>query len=153
MIKMYVTNGCLGCRQAKKFFEQNNLEYIEKDVTKEKLTRQELVDILSLTENGFADILSIRSKVYQQIKDEVDELKTNDAIEKIIENPEILSRPIIIQYINNFPLRLLIGYNASDIEIFLRRDDTPVSKKLMACPFVEECHDFCDKNIESKLSE
>ncbi|MDR0826198.1 MAG: transcriptional regulator Spx, partial [Mycoplasmataceae bacterium] len=59
MIKIYTSPACLGCRKAIEFFKKNNLEYREKDFTKYALSKQELLDILSLSENGFDDILSI----------------------------------------------------------------------------------------------
>jgi regulatory protein spx len=120
MIKIYVSPACLGCRQAIAFFRKNGIKYTEKDFTKLKLTRQELTDILSISENGFDDILSIRSNTYKRHKEDLDEYTINQIIDLIIRYPEILSRPIIIQYKNNIPFRLLIGYNSNDIEIFLR---------------------------------
>lgn len=154
MIKIYTSPGCLGCRQAKKFFNDNHLDYIEKDFTKEKLNKEELLDILSLSENGFADILSIRSKQYQKIKKHIDDYKTNQLIDLIVKYPEILSRPIIIQYkSNNTPIRLLIGYNSNDIEFFLRKDDSSGMIKALYCPFVATCprkNIDCIPNNDSK---
>ena len=125
MIKFFTTNDCLGCRHAKKFLEDNKIEFIEKNFTKERLSEQELKDILSLTNNGFEDIISIRSKEFAKFdQKDLEDMKFNDIIELIIKHPTILRRPIIIQFnTSNIPYRLLVGYNSSDIEIFSRSNN------------------------------
>ncbi|MDR0856803.1 MAG: Spx/MgsR family RNA polymerase-binding regulatory protein [Mycoplasmataceae bacterium] len=122
MIKLFTTPSCLGCKNAKKFFEENNVEIIEKDFTKVKLEPQEVKDILSLTEYGMDDLIATKSAAYKKIKASIEDMPLNDVIDFIIDHPEVIHRPIIIQYVNNLPLRLLIGYNNSDITIFLSTD-------------------------------
>ncbi|MDR3163604.1 MAG: Spx/MgsR family RNA polymerase-binding regulatory protein [Mycoplasmataceae bacterium] len=119
-LKIYVTPGCLGCRLAMAFFDRHCISYIKKNILKEKLKPEEIMDILSLSENGFDDILSTRSKEHQQKRRQINNYTIGEMIELIILYPQILSRPIIIQYHNSRPQRLLIGYNSNDIEIFLR---------------------------------
>ncbi|MDR3330404.1 MAG: Spx/MgsR family RNA polymerase-binding regulatory protein [Mycoplasmataceae bacterium] len=143
MIKIYTSSGCLGCRQSIKFFKDHNLEYIEKDFTKIPLTRQELMDILTMTENGFDDILSIRSNEFKKHRSKLDDYVMEDIVKLIIEHPQILSRPLIVQYLKNEPYRLLIGYNSSDIEIFLNSDTTHMSKKVESCGFEKQCGKEC----------
>ncbi|MDR3257591.1 MAG: Spx/MgsR family RNA polymerase-binding regulatory protein [Mycoplasmataceae bacterium] len=143
MIKIYTSSGCLGCRQSIKFFKEHNLAYEEKDFTKIPLTRQELKDILSLTEDGFDDILSIRSNEFKKHQSKLDDYMMEDIINLIIQHPQILSRPIIIQYMKNEPYRLLIGYNSNDIEIFLNSDTARMSKKVATCGFEKQCGKEC----------
>jgi regulatory protein spx len=119
-LKVYVTPGCLGCRLAMAFFDRHCITYTKKDILKEKLLTEEIMDILSLSENGFDDILSTRSKEHQQKRRHIGQYTINEMIDFIILYPQILSRPIIVQYHNARPRRLLIGYNSNDIEIFLR---------------------------------
>ncbi len=146
MVKIFITNGCLGCRKSIKFFQDNNVDFVKKDFSKTKLTKQELLDILSLSNNGFSDILSIKSKEYQTKKNQINDLKLTEMINLIISNPMILSRPIVIQYDNNDkPFRLLVGYNASDIEIFLRKDHRKFFKQNKICGFENVCGQICGK--------
>ncbi len=143
MIKVYISPGCLGCRQVVKFFEKHNIKYIKKDFTKTKLTKKEVFDILSLTSNGFNDILSSRSIEYKKRKNKLSDLKINEMIDLIIKYPQIMSRPICIQYLNNEPFRALIGYDADDIEIFLRKDKEKIVKKPKDCGFTNKCGNIC----------
>lgn len=101
MIKIFITVGCLGCRKAMSFFKENKIDFIKKDFSQTKLTRQELLDILSLSNNGFVDILSIRSKEYKSKKNKINDMKLNEMIDLIISTPMIMSRPIILQYDEN----------------------------------------------------
>ncbi len=146
MIKLFITNGCLGCRKAIKFFQENNIEFSKKDFSTNKLTKKELIDILSLTENGFNDIISIRSKEYKSNKNKIDDLTLEQMINLIISTPMILSRPIILQYDqSDQPFRLLVGYDANDLEIFLRKDHKRLFKLNKKCGFEKICGKLCGK--------
>ncbi|GAA5414793.1 hypothetical protein UREOM_5040 [Ureaplasma sp. OM1] len=84
-----------------------------------------LLDILSLTDGGFEDIIATRSDFFKQSNIDLDDLTTHELIHLIQHEPTILKKPIIIQYTKNHhhPYRLMIGYNSDDIEIFLRNND------------------------------
>lgn len=146
MIKVFITGGCLGCRKTINFFKEHKIEFVKKDFSKTKLTPNELLDILSLSNDGFNDILSIRSKEYQTKKTQINDLKLKQMIELIISNPMILSRPIIIQYDEKKePFRLLVGYNSEDLEIFLRKNHKKFFKLNKKCGFEKICGKLCGK--------
>jgi regulatory protein spx len=119
MVIFWGVKGCLGCKKTREFLQKNKIEYIEKDFTKEPFTREELMDILSLTENGFDDIISPRSIAYKKIKKNINNMKFSELVDFIIKNPDVVHRPIILQYVNKKPLRLLIGFNSNDMNILL----------------------------------
>ena len=73
--------------------------------------------ILSFTENGTEDIISTRSKVFQKLNIDVDELSISELIQLISENPTLLRRPIILD-----KKRMQIGFNEDEIRAFLSRD-------------------------------
>ncbi|MDR2462023.1 MAG: Spx/MgsR family RNA polymerase-binding regulatory protein [Mycoplasmataceae bacterium] len=122
LIKLFTTPNCLGCKNSRNFLTTNGFEFIERDISKEGITRDELIDILYLSENGFDDIVSVRSNSFKTLKSKkIDDLSFNDALDLIQANPLILHRPIIVQYNEKkVPTRILIGYNKDDITIFLR---------------------------------
>lgn len=43
-VTIYTTPSCAYCKMAKKFFEENDVEYTEKDVVDDEDARQEAVD-------------------------------------------------------------------------------------------------------------
>ena len=51
------------------------------------LSKQELTSILALTENGTDDIISTRSKIFQKLDVDVEDLSISALIRLIEENP------------------------------------------------------------------
>lgn len=82
----------------------------------EPVTRDEIKEILRLTENGTEEIISTRSKVYQRLNMDVEKLSLQKLLKLIEENPGILKRPIMID-----DKRLQVGYNEDEIRSFLPR--------------------------------
>lgn len=70
--------------------------------------------MLANSENGFDDIISVRSKVFKDSNIDIDSMKIHDLVEFIIKNPTILKRPIIVTDND-----LQVGYNDDDITLFL----------------------------------
>ena len=75
------------------------------------------MNILSHTENGTEDIISTRSKVFQKLNIDVDNLTIEELIQLISEYPNLLRRPIIMDN-----KHMQIGFNEDEIRAFLPRD-------------------------------
>jgi regulatory protein spx len=116
MITIYTTPSCSSCRKAKKWFEDHRIEYREKNIFNIKLTRDDIVMMLKNTDNGFEDIISTRSKVFQEQNLDVDDMTMSELTNFIISNPSVLRRPIIIE-----DKKLQIGYNEDEIRTFIPR--------------------------------
>ncbi len=114
MIHIYTTPSCSSCRKAKKWFDEHRLEYREKNIFNLKLTREDIMDMLKHTDSGFDDIISTRSKVFQENDLDLDEMTMNELVEFIIDNPSVLRRPIIID-----DRKMQVGYNEDDIRAFI----------------------------------
>ena len=117
MIQIYTTPSCASCRKAKKWFDQYNIPYSEKNIFSIKLSKEDIFRMLANSENGFDDIISTRSKVFKEKKLDPDSMNTKSLGEFIIENPSVLKRPIIIN-----ENELQVGYNNEDITIFLPKE-------------------------------
>ncbi len=117
MIQIYTTPSCASCRKAKKWFDQYNIPYSEKNIFSIKLSKDDIFKMLSNSENGFDDIISTRSKVFKEKKLDPDNMSVGALIDFIIENPSVLKRPIIIN-----ETELQVGYNNEDITIFLPKE-------------------------------
>ncbi len=81
------------------------------------LTADELKAILTLTENGTDDLISTRSKVFQKLNVDVDDLSISELIQLIETYPSLLRRPIILDN-----KRMQIGFNEDEIRAFLPRN-------------------------------
>ncbi len=123
MINLYVSPSCTSCRKARQWLDDHNLEYTEKNVQKDPMTEEELKKILSLTENGTEEIISFRSKAYQNLNVDIEEISMDELIELFIEYPSLVRRPIIMD-----DRRLQIGYNEEEIRCFLPRSVRRVNR-------------------------
>ncbi|MCF3943204.1 transcriptional regulator SpxA [Oceanobacillus alkalisoli] len=116
MVTLYVTPSCTSCRKARKWFQENNIPFIERNIMSDPVTRDEIKEILRLTDNGTEEIISTRSKAFQQLKPDLEKLTLQDLLTLIEENPGILKRPIMFD-----DKRLQVGYNGDEIRSFLPR--------------------------------
>ena len=134
MIQIYTTPSCASCRKAKKWFDQYNIPYSEKNIFSIKLSKEDIFKMLANSENGFDDIISTRSKVFKEKHLEPDNMSIVELVDFIINNPSVLKRPIIIN-----ENELQVGYNNEDITIFL-------PKELRN----RECFSCFDKSLDDK---
>ena len=116
MIKIYNSPSCTSCRKAKAWLVENNLEFEEKNIYHEPLTKEEIKEILILTDEGTEEIISYRSEAYQDLELEIDSLSMNELLDLFIEEPSLIRRPIIMDH-----RRLQVGYNEDEIRMFLPR--------------------------------
>ncbi|WP_242296414.1 MULTISPECIES: transcriptional regulator SpxA [unclassified Bacillus cereus group] len=116
MVVLYTTASCSSCRKAKAWLEENQIDYTEKNIVSNFMTVDELKSILRLTEEGATEIISTRSKTFQDLNINIDELSLNEFYTLIIEHPLMLRRPIMLD-----EKRLQIGFNEEEIRKFLPR--------------------------------
>ncbi|KRL60054.1 spxA protein [Latilactobacillus fuchuensis DSM 14340 = JCM 11249] len=70
-----------------------------------------------MTEDGTEEIISTRSKIFQELNIKIDDLSVNELLDLVQENPGLLRRPIILD-----EKRLQVGYNEDEIRRFLPRE-------------------------------
>ena len=117
MIKLYISPSCSSCRKVKKYFDHFNIKYEEKNIINTPISKDEILKMLMKSENGFEDIISTRSKIKKEKNFDIDNMKLNQLVDFIIENPTVLKRPIIVT-----DYELQVGYNEDDITLFLPED-------------------------------
>lgn len=114
MVKIYTSSSCASCRKAIKWLEENKVPYKEINFFQTPITREDIVSMLENSYNGFEDIISTRSKAYQEAGVDIFDMKFNELVDFIIKNPSVLKRPIIIE--DN---KLQVGYNDEEIRTFI----------------------------------
>lgn len=117
MVTLYTSPSCTSCRKAKAWLEENNITYNERNIFSEPLTIGEIKSILRMTEDGTEEIISTRSKVFQELNVDLDDLPLNKMFDLIQDNPGLLRRPIMVD-----EKRLQVGYNEDEIRRFLPRE-------------------------------
>lgn len=126
MIKLYGSASCSSCRKAKAWLSEQGLSFEERNIISDPLTKRELKEILSLTENGTEDIIATRSKVYNKFAFDFNDLSFNELVEVIEENPSLLKRPIVMD-----ETKLQIGFNEDEIHQFVPREVRKLNSKKM----------------------
>ncbi|MEH7451480.1 transcriptional regulator SpxA [Gottfriedia acidiceleris] len=116
MVNLYVTSSCTSCRKAKAWLEEHDIDYSVKNITNESLTLDEIKSILRMTETGTEEIISKKSKTFQELNIDIESLPLNELYKLIINNPKMLRLPIILD-----EKRLQVGYNEEEIRSFLPR--------------------------------
>lgn len=136
MIVVYTSPGCASCRKVKAWLKEKKISYIEKNIFQVLLDQKEIKYLLSRSENGFDDIISKRSKLFQQGKIDLDNMNTNELVEFIQKNPSVLKRPIIINEDN-----MQIGYDEEEIDAFIPRQLRDMASDACnpECPSYQRC--------------
>ncbi|PFH92709.1 transcriptional regulator SpxA [Bacillus sp. AFS088145] len=116
MVNLYVTSSCTSCRKAKAWLEKHDIDYSVKNIMNESLTLDEIKSILRMTETGTEEIISKKSKTFQELNINIESLPLNELYKLIINNPKMLRLPIILD-----EKRLQVGYNEEEIRSFLPR--------------------------------
>lgn len=96
MVTLYTSPSCTSCRKARAWLEENGITYNERNIFSEPLTIGEIKSILRMTEDGTEEIISTRSKVFQELNVDLDDLPLNEMFDLIQENPGLLRRPIMV---------------------------------------------------------
>lgn len=116
MITLFLSPSCTSCRKARAWLLDHEVPFVEHNIMTSPLSNSELRKILSLTENGTDDIISTRSKIFQKLDVDVEDLSISELLKLIEENPSLLRRPIILD-----DKRMQIGFNEDEIRAFLPR--------------------------------
>lgn len=112
MVTLYTSPSCTSCRKARAWLKEHDIAFKERNIFSEPLSLNEIKNILRMTE----DIISKRSKAYQKLSVDLNDLSMKDLFKLISKNPGLLRRPIVID-----DKRLQVGYNEDEIRRFLPR--------------------------------
>ncbi|XTX91015.1 transcriptional regulator SpxA [Enterococcus faecium] len=117
MLTLYTSPSCTSCRKARAWLQEHQIPFVERNIFSEPLNSFELKAILQMTEDGTEEIISTRSKVFQKLNMDLDDLPLQELLELVQNNPGLLRRPIMID-----DKRLQVGFNEDEIRRFLPRD-------------------------------
>ena len=117
MVTLYTSPSCTSCRKARAWLEEHNIPYEERNIFSEPLNIPEIKAILRMTEDGTEEIISTRSKVFQELEVDLEDMPLQDLFDLVQKNPGLLRRPIMLD-----EKRLQVGYNEDEIRRFLPRE-------------------------------
>ncbi len=116
MLIVYSSYNCSSCKKVTEWLTEHGLVYDEFNFFSKGLSEEDVSFLLKYAHNGFEDIISSRSKIYEKYKEELDDMTTPRLINFIIDNPSILKRPLIVDDVTE---NLIAGYNEITLEELL----------------------------------
>ncbi|QQK78648.1 transcriptional regulator Spx [Salicibibacter cibi] len=116
MVILLTSTGSTSCRLARRWLEEHHIPFTERDIFAEPLSVEEVKAIMCMTENGTDELISKRSKAFQKLNVDVDELSLQHLFKLVSQHPGLLRKPIIFDH-----KRLQVGYQEEDMRRFLSR--------------------------------
>lgn len=115
MLYIYCRQRCISSPKAIQRLTKYRIEFIVK--SSGLISREELITVLTSTDNGLDDLLRYPSKVKEEDLSKlllIQKMPLNQAIDYIKVNPNLLKSPIMIE-----KNKVLIGYDPEQIRMFL----------------------------------
>jgi regulatory protein spx len=116
MISLYFASSCRPSQQAREWLIKHHLEFREINIRTNGIRREVLLKMLSMSEIGIEDIVSLRKKSFKEKKIDLNVITLNDLFEKIERHPELLKHPLILS-----EKHFQSGYNEENMRAFLSR--------------------------------
>ncbi len=107
---------CTSCRKTKKWLNANSVEFNERHIFRETPTFEEMMHLLSMTNEGIDEILATRSQTFKDLKINVDDMTLSEVVKLLVDNPKLLRRPILTD-----GEKLVIGYNPEGLRNLTNR--------------------------------
>ncbi|SDI30873.1 transcriptional regulator Spx [Natribacillus halophilus] len=116
MVTLLTTKSSPSCRLARRWLEENHIPFTERNIFADPLSVEEVKALMRMTENGTDEVISKRSKAFQELDVDVNELSLQHLFTLVSQHPGLLRRPIIFD-----DKRLQVGYHEEDMRRFLSR--------------------------------
>lgn len=117
---LFSVTGNKTCTQVSKWLTDNNIPFIERRIsTASPLKSEELFTLLSISQNGFQDIIK-RNVTHIKINEKdvsIEELTTNELVSIIIKKPSIFKTPILAT-----SDKILTGFKINELEDFFAKN-------------------------------
>ncbi|MBM7650469.1 Spx/MgsR family transcriptional regulator [Bacillus ectoiniformans] len=105
-ITFYTYPSCTSCRKTKKWLNSHTVDYAERHLFRHTPTYDELIHLLSLTNDGLDELLATRSQTYKDLDINVDELPLSEVVKLLVKEPKLLRRPILTD-----GKKIVVGFN------------------------------------------
>lgn len=118
MISLYYGASNGSSRKSVKWFSEQKIFINKKRI--DYISKKELVHVLSLSNNGFQDILKKSHITTPHIRNMIQKIALmsfNESVDFILNHPEVLRIPIMVD-----ETKLIIGYNSETIRIFIPKN-------------------------------
>lgn len=111
MAKFIYYPKCSTCVKAKKFLQNNNIEFEERYIVDERPSKEELEQWIKLSGLDIKKFFNTSGKLYKELglKDKIKEMSDEEKIELLASNGMLVKRPILVK--DNV---VLVGYKEEE---------------------------------------
>ena len=117
-VTVFTHTSCSSSRKTIDWFREQNIPFVEIKLTNQGLSFSDFKDMLSLTENGTTDLLSVQKSVYKQTAEKINDMLLRELYSFVSTNPQILKSPIVFDR-----HRIQVGFSEKEIRTFIPRHD------------------------------
>lgn len=121
MLKIYTVSSNQETKEAESWLYAHRIKFVEIDILTELISSEEILQIVSLTENGIEEIISTETRAFTRLDIDPNGLGLEDFMELIEENATLLKVPLMLN-----EKHLQVGFDKEKMQKFL---DKP-SKKI-----------------------
>lgn len=118
MICIYYHTNDPSKRKAVKWLTAHQLSVSERNIEKEPLTKEEILNLLSKSINGTADLISTRSRDTKALRLTSENITINQLVKAIQKSPHVLKNPIICD-----EGKLVTGFDQEKMGIFISQQE------------------------------
>lgn len=114
MNKYYHNPNCTKSREGLKLLQESNIEFQIKEYLTEPLDREELKEMVRKNKGSFENLTRTNEELYDELGLEEGLHSMKEWVEVIIENPQLLQRPILLT-----DKKTIIGRPPENIQEFI----------------------------------
>lgn len=106
---------CSTCKKAKKYLEDNGIDFINRDITIENPTKEELKNWYEKSGLGLKKFFNTSGVLYREmgLKDKIKNMTEDEMLELLSTNGKLVKRPILVS--ND---KVLVGFKEEDYKNF-----------------------------------
>ena len=102
---------CSTCRKAKKYLEENQVDFIDRHIVEERPTEDELTKWIQMSGFPVKKFFNTSGKLYKEmgLKDKLAQMPETDQIKLLASDGMLVKRPLIIE-----ENRVLVGFKEAE---------------------------------------
>ena len=98
MIQFIEYPKCSTCKKAKKWLEEHQIEFQDRDITKETPTKEELRNYLKISQYPIKKFFNTSGKLYKEfsLKEKLDAMSEEEKLELLGQHGMLIKRPLVV---------------------------------------------------------
>lgn len=111
MIQFIEYPKCSTCKKAKKWLEEHQIEFQDRDITKETPTKEELRSYLKISQYPIKKFFNTSGNLYKEfsLKEKLDTMSEEEKLELLSQHGMLIKRPLVVS--DSF---ILVGFREKE---------------------------------------